>query len=48
VNSTSVQYVTKSTNPDTFNKTLEGYGLSDYLKIKQKYFDAYIADIATE
>lgn len=33
---------------DSYLKKMEQYGLSDYLAIKQKYFDQYQASLANE
>lgn len=33
---------------DSYLQKMEDYGLSEYLEIKQKYFDAYIESLSEE
>ena len=33
---------------DSYLQKMEDYGLSEYLEIKQKYFDAYIESLSDE
>lgn len=33
---------------DSYLQKMEYYGLSEYLEIKQKYFDAYIESLSEE